>query len=250
MGFILKDTCSKCGAETRNTEMFSTKTKDYKVLCQECLAEMGVDGFVKYRKNISGQVSYEDILKYESMHDDIISRSHSYSLIALDENFDKDYTPGMYKTNQTVIGDVCINPDFVTHLDYPNLVIKSSDIIAVTMETSNDFNYINAEVIKLSFFTKNPFIPYFSTFYAFKTKISLSQKKQKAIKANVIDVINGCCTGLKYAVNTPSKVLKKVRWDFSYNIPEVKKRNLCSWLADDRDKVGYFKTKKILKQYK
>ena len=250
MGFILKDTCGRCGAVARNTEMFSTKSKEYKVLCQECLEKMGVNGFTQYRKNISEQVTYEDILKYEQMRDSIMSRSRSYPMMVLDENFDKEYTPGMYKTNQTVIGAVCITPDYIAHLDYPNLVIMPSDVIAVTMETSYDFNYINAEVIKISFFTKNPLVPYFTTFYAFKTKISLSNKKQKTIKANVIDVINGCCTGLKYEINTPSKVLKKVRWDFSYNIPEIKKRNLCSWLADDRDKVGYFKTKKILKQSK
>ena len=250
MGFILKDTCGRCGAEARKTEMFSTKNKDYKVLCQECLAEMGVNGFVKYRNNILEKVTYEDLLKYENMRADIISLSRDYSMMVLDENFDKDYTPGMYKTTQITIGDVCITPDYIAPLDYPNLVIKPSDVIAVTMETSNDFNFINADVIKLSFFTKNPFIPYYSTFYAFKTKISFSNKKQKAIKANVIDVINGCCAGLKYEINTPSKVLKKVRWDFSYNIPEVKKKHLCSWLADDRDHAGYFKTKKILKQYK
>lgn len=250
MGLILKDTCSRCGAESRKTETIPTKNKDFKVICHECLKEMGVDGFVKYRNNIYEQATYDDILKYEAMRDDILSRAHSYQILVLDEDFDKNYTSGMYKTNQIVIGDVCITPDYIAPLDYPNLVIKPSDIIAVTMETSYDFNYINAEVIKLSFFTKNPFIPYYSTFYAFKTKITLSKKKQKSIKANVLDVINGCCKDLKYEINTPSKVLKKVRWDFSYSIPEVKKKHLCSWLADDRDSAGYFKTKKILKQYK
>ena len=179
MGLILKDTCSRCGAESRKTETIPAKNKDFKVICHECLKEMGVDGFVKYRNNIYEQATYEDILKYEAMRDDILSRAHSYQILVLDEDFDKNYASGMYKTNQIVIGDVCITPDYIAPLDYPNLVIKPSDIIAVTMETSYDFNYINAEVIKLSFFTKNPFIPYYSTFYAFKTKITLSKKKQK-----------------------------------------------------------------------
>ena len=63
--------------------------------------------------------------------------------------------------------------------------------------------------MKLSFFTKDPMIPYFATYYIFETNHILSNKKRKIIKENIADIINGCCTQLKYKIDTPAKLLKK-----------------------------------------
>lgn len=104
--------------------------------------------------------------------------------------------------------------------------------------------------MKLSFFTKDPMIPYFATYYIFETNHILSNKKRKIIKENIADIINGCCTQLKYKIDTPAKLLKKIRWSFNYNIPEVKKRKLCSWVSNDKYHLDYFHPKKIIKQSK
>lgn len=251
MASLIKDTCCRCGETTRYTEAFLTRSKkDCKILCPDCMAKMSVHGFKDYRNRLNETPYYEDVLQYEKMNAEIRAHANDYPTLVVSEDFDKDYDKGMCKTHSTIIGSIEINPDYIQHLDYPGLLIKSSDVIAATLEKSYEFKYVNVETVKLSIFTKNPLIPYLSTFYSFQTKITFSGKKQKTITENVIDVINGCCTGLKYEVNQPSKVLRKVKWDFSYNIPEVKKRKLCSWLAEDRDKIGYFKTNKILKQSK
>lgn len=251
MASLFKDTCCRCGETTRHTESFITRNKkECKILCPTCMAKMSVHGFNDYRNKLYEIPYYEDILQYEKMNAEIRAHAKDYPTLVVSEDFDKDYDKGMYKTHNTVIGSIAINPDYIQHLDYPGLLIKSSDIIAATLEKSYEFKYINVETVKISIFTKNPLIPYLSTFYSYKIKLTSANKKQKTITENVVDVINGCCTDLRYEVNTPSKVLRKVKWDFSYNIPEVKKRKLCSWLTEDRDKTGYFKTNKIIKQSK
>lgn len=251
MATLFKDTCSRCGETARYTESFLTRNKkDCKVLCPDCMAQMSVHGFKDYRNMICETAYYEDVLQYEKMNAEIRAHANNYPALVVSEEFDKDYDKGMYKTHSTIIGSIKINPDYIQHLDYPGLLIKSSDVIAATLEKSYEFKYINVETVKLSIFTKNPLIPYLSTFYSYKIKLTSTSRKQKTITANVIDVINGCCTGLRYKVSNPSKVLRKVKWDFSYNIPEVKKRKLCSWLSDDKYHAGYFKTNKILKQSK
>lgn len=252
MASFIKDTCCRCGATAKYTESFLTRNnkKECRILCHDCMAKMSVHGFKDYRNRLNETPYYEDLLHYEKMNAEIRARAHYYDTLVVSEDFDKEYDKGMYKTHNTIIGSIAINPDYVEHLDYPGLLIKTSDIIAVTLEKSYEFKYINVETVKFSIFTKNPLIPYLSTFYSYNIKLTSGNKKQKAITDNITDVINGCCTGLRYEINKPSKVLRKVKWDFSYNIPEVKKRKLCSWLAEDRDKTGYFKTSKILKQGK
>lgn len=146
MALILKETCCRCETITRDAKTFATQDKDYKTICKDCISDLGLEGFIKYRKSFVDPVKYEDLLRYEQKLHEIVTTASNYPAFYFDDDFDKDYTQGMGATRKTIIGRTCINPDYIELLDFPNLLLSTNDVIAVFIETVYDVFCKKSEV--------------------------------------------------------------------------------------------------------
>lgn len=150
--FTLKKTkCENCGNETNEIINISNKK-----ICYQCLDKNHTLGYAQYRNEVlkDYDITQEDLLEYEKY---VTSIYDDKSLV---------YQQGQLfqiKSITTIGAVIC--PTVIISTQYRDLIFRTKDIVAVSIENCYDLKYVKNDILAfvITFYTNNNKIPYLQT---------------------------------------------------------------------------------------
>ena len=200
-----RKTCEQCGANSR-LDFFEFGTdRNKKYYCENCLKQGGLVNCARY---------YQDY--FVTCPDyQYLSQLKNYS--ESNQNCRSDSNAQTKKF--FVLGELTLNRDFICINRYENLVVKTDDVVAVSVDKIDSLSGSGIEALRILFITDNKLVPCFYTIYAGKR--NFFSNKASATRTLIQEIIDDCCKKLKYPVDTLSKTTKAIKrspsTDLSYD---------------------------------
>lgn len=236
MKLFEKHYCFNCGQSAGTFPKEYGQKPERKYLCENCQDKMHIRGFEDYRMDIS---------KFNRDFNMSMAYSEYYNRIINDESnyvFNEEFTERL----TLEIGRLVLNKNFISVGGYKDLLIDTSDVIAVIIEKDYKYSGTFHEGLCVTVFTNNPLVPHVSGFVTGRVKLFSFSLKAKELRQQITGWFVENCPNLRYGVSTAAQLKKEIKQDNGYN-GGYSKKEIVYVLNDASTNSGCFKAKNIIK---